>query len=172
MPESRRSFFQSLVAGGATVNTGLSGKPLKHRKSDKQPNQRMYHGPMLVPADVAECLRESPDLHKTRATHLVARYVDGDGCVWLMRTRIPESRAMVGEIVRTPEGHYRVTCWSAATPSLTYRDARALIARHTEQEQSASAPILPPLEPPPPVEWDYFDPAFVEELLRDSDDLR
>lgn len=98
----------------------------KHRKSDKQPNVRLYHGPFLIPPDVAESLRESPDLHRTRHQHLVGRYADADGVTWLIRCRVPDSRAMVGEIVRTPEGHHRVTAWSAAAPAPTYRDARGL----------------------------------------------
>lgn len=148
--DSRRDFFRSLVAGGATVTSDLSGQPLKHRKRDKQPNIRLYHGPMLVPPDVAEILRESPDLHRTRSRHLVGRYADADGTTWLIRTRVPDSRAMVGDIVRQQDGHLRITCWSAARISPTYRDARALIAANATDDGCA---ILPPLAPPTP-EWE------------------
>lgn len=151
MPDSRRDFFRSLVAGGATVTSDLSGLPLKHRRRDKQPNIRLYHGPMLVPPDVAEVLREDPALHRLRGGghKLAARYADGDGTTWLMRARVPESRAMVGDIVRQSDGHLRVTCWSAARLSPTYRDARELVARNPEHKCA----ILPPLAPPTP-EWE------------------
>lgn len=121
-----RQFFQSLVAGGATVTSTLNGKDLKHRRHEA--NTGLHHGPMLIPAYVAEIVREAPDLHRTdgrwsksrtgnghRSRHLVARYADGD-TTWLFRCAIPASREMVGEVVRTAEGRYRVHCWSAARP--------------------------------------------------------
>lgn len=110
----RRDFFRSLVAGGATVTSDLSGKPLKHRKSDKAPNTTLRRGPFEIPADVYEAIRESPELHKTRKRRLAARYVDGADVTWLIMSAIPVHRGMMGEICRTPDGRYRVHCWEIA----------------------------------------------------------
>ena len=132
--DSRRDFFRSLVAGGASVSHGLTGRHLNHRTAGVR-NERLYHGPMEIPTDVAEAIRESPDLSRTRHTGgvgrgLCARYTDADGVRWRMLSAIGESRQMVGEIVRTAEGAIRVHCWTIARPG-EYRDARAIIARHT-----------------------------------------
>jgi len=126
MENTRRSFFSALVAGGATVTNTLAGLPLKHRKADKLRGTRLYHGPMFIPPDVTALIREDPALHRTRQRKLVSRYAE-DGVTWLFRCEIPASRAMVGEVVRTPEGTHRVHCWSAATSAR--RDAREIIER-------------------------------------------
>ena len=89
----------------------------------------LYRGPFIVPDHIAEIVRESPELYRTTHRHLTARYVGIDSTVWLFRCRIPTSRAMVGEIVLTPEGRYRVHAWSTASPSDTYRTVEELIAR-------------------------------------------
>ena len=73
---------------------------------------------MQIPAHVYEAVREDPTPHRStgRGAHLVSRYAEADGTVWLFRCQIPEHRGMVGEIVRTPLGRTRVHCWSAADP--------------------------------------------------------
>jgi hypothetical protein len=140
----RRSFFRSLVVGGAAVTDTLHGLPLKHRKADKLRGTRLYHGPMLIPPDVAEVIREEPDLHRTRERKLVSRYAE-DGITWLFRCQIPASRAMVGEVVRTPEGAYRVHCWSAATSAR--RDARELIKNRSLATEQEFTPEKEPFNP-------------------------
>lgn len=133
----RREFFHSLVAGGATVINDLKGKPLKHRKADKAPNTILRRGPFEVPPDVYESIREAPDLHKTRKRRLAARYVDGANVTWLVMSAIPEARGMMGEIVRTPEGRYRVHCWEIARAGgAPLRDARWYI----EQDRQRQSP--------------------------------
>jgi hypothetical protein len=110
----RRDFLQSLVAGGATVR-----KNRKRVKGAHRQDIRLYHGPMQIPPHVAEAVREDPTPHRAtgRGTHLVSRYADADGMVWLFRCQIPSHRGMVGEIVQAPIGlRKRIHCWSAATP--------------------------------------------------------
>ena len=160
----RREFFRSLVAGGAAVTDDLAGKPLKHRKSDKQRNTPLYHGPMVIPADVAECLREDPALHKTRTGRMSMRYVDSEGTIWLMMSEIPASREMQGEICRTAEGRYRVHCWYVARPGTARRDAREIIDRSKPQDpiEQPDAMILPPAP-------DFY--AWTAADLMGSDDL-
>jgi hypothetical protein len=122
----RREFFQSLIAGGATVRKNRKRQPRAHTG-----DIRLYHGPMTIPTHVAEAVREDPTPHRAtgRGTHLVGRYAEADGTVYLFRCQIPTHRGMVGEIVRAPIGQrIRVHCWSAATPG-EYRDARE-IAEH------------------------------------------
>ena len=120
---SRREFFQSLIAAGAV--------PRRNMKAVKHPdNVRIYHGPMEIPAHVAECVREDPTPHKAtgRGRHWVTRYAEADGTVWLFRCGIPFHRGMVGEIIRTPLGRHRVHCWSAAELG-EYKLPEALIVR-------------------------------------------
>jgi hypothetical protein len=134
---TRQSFFRSLIVGGATVRDTRGRKKVKHL------DIRLYHGPMLIPAHVAECVREDPAPHRTKDRHLVSRYVDVDGTVWIFRCQIPASRAMVGEIVQTPIGQRkRIHCWSAANPG-EYRTPEDLLA----SRRPVAAPIMPPLLP-------------------------
>ena len=122
----RRGFLQSLVALGADTRRTRKRVPKSHAQ-----DVRLYHGPMTIPAHVAEAVREDPTPHRAsgRGTHLVSRYAEADGTVWLFRCRIPTHRGMVGEIVRTPIGRYRIHCWSAATPSPSpYREPEQIIA--------------------------------------------
>ena len=109
----RREFFQSLIAGGAAVRKNRKRVPRAHAG-----NTRTYHGPMTIPDHVYEAVREDPSPMRAtgRGTHLVSRYAEADGTVYVFRCQIPASRQMVGEIVRTPLGRIRVHCWSAATP--------------------------------------------------------
>lgn len=120
----RREFFQSLIAGGATVRR--TRKHVKHSE-----DVRLYHGPMSIPAYVYEAVREDPSPMRAtgRGGHLVSRYAEADGTVWIFRSQIPEHRGMVGEIVRTPIGRHRVHCWSSATPADMYREPAAIIER-------------------------------------------
>ena len=111
--QDRREFFRSLIASGATIRSTRKG--VSHAG-----DIRIYHGPMTIPPHVAETVREDPSLYRRKSGcrgggHLLMRYVEPDGTVYLFRTRIPEHRGMVGEIVRTPiSGRFRVHCWSAA----------------------------------------------------------
>jgi len=110
----RREFFQSLIAGGATVR-----KTRKRVRGAHAADIRLYHGPMTIPPHVAEAVREDPTPHRAtgRGTHLNSRYAEADGTVWLFRCQIPAHRGMVGEIMRAPiGGRIRVHCWSAARP--------------------------------------------------------
>ena len=118
----RREFFSGLIAGGATVRK--TRKHVEHRG-----NIRLYHGPMTIPAHVAEAVREDPSPMRAtgRGTHLVSRYADADGTVWLFRCQIPAHRGMVGEIVQVPIGQRkRIHCWSAASPA-AYREPSEII---------------------------------------------
>lgn len=123
----RREFFQSLIAGGATVR-----KNRKRVKGAHRQDIRLYHGPMQIPPHVAEAVREDPTPHRAtgRGTHLLSRYADADGTVWLFRCQIPAHRGMVGEIVQSPIGQRkRIHCWSAATPGV-YRMPEEIIGHH------------------------------------------
>lgn len=140
MPDSRREFFQSLIAGGATLT-----KTRKHVPRAHSNNIRLYHGPMEIPAYVYEAVREDPSLYKSTGTsggHPVSRYAEPDGRVWLFRCGIPAHRGMVGEIVRAPIGQrIRVHCWSAATPA-TYRTPAEIIARLEAKPGTEAQPIV------------------------------
>ena len=130
MQQDRRQFFQSLIAGGATVRR--TRKHVPHTQ-----NVCLYHGPMAIPDYVAGAVREDPTPHKAtgRGTHLLSRYAEADGTVWLFRCQIPSHRGMVGEIVRTPLGRrIRVHCWSAATPG-TYDEPMTIVERKRPQQE-------------------------------------
>lgn len=146
----RRTFFQSLVAVGAPVRR--TRKRVLHTG-----DMRLYHGPIAIPAHVAEAVREDPTPYRAsgRGTHLMSRYAEPDGTVYVFRCQIPEHRGMVGEIVRTPLGRMRVHCWSAANPG-EYREPRERYEAADQQApaiQQAAPPILPPLMTPERSEW-------------------
>ncbi len=109
---SRREFFRSLIAGGATARHTRKRVPKSHAA-----DSRIYHGPMEIPPHIYEAVREDPAPMRAsgRGTHLLSRYAEADGTVWLFRCQIPTHRGMVGEIVRTRiGGRIRIHCWSAA----------------------------------------------------------
>jgi hypothetical protein len=144
MEQDRRNFLQQLVAGGATVRHTRKRVPRAHAN-----DIRLYHGPMTIPPHVAGAVREDPTPHRAtgRGTHLVSRYADADGTVWLFRCQIPTHRGMVGEIVQSPIGRrIRVHCWSAATPG-EYRTPEEITARE-------AAPAIPMTAAPPPLAVD------------------
>ena len=105
----RREFFKSLIAGGASMRE----RPRAKNRRAHHTGERLYHGPMEIPEDIVRIIAAHPAIKKTTCRHLVSRYAN-TGWVWLFRCQIPESRQMVGEIIRTPEGKIRVHCWSAA----------------------------------------------------------
>lgn len=153
----RREFFKSLIMSGAT--------PRRTRKKVKHADEHIYHGPMMIPAHVYEAVREDPMPHKAtgRGTHWLMRYAEPDATVWLFRCQIPATRLMVGEIVRTNLGRYRVHCWSAADPARYTRgdEPAAIIAN----KLTPRAPIHPPLDTPTP-SWteDYVTNLMSEDL--------
>ncbi len=69
--QDRREFFKQLIAGGATVR-----KNRKRVKGSHRQDIRLYHGPMQIPARVAEAVREDPSPMRStgRGSHLVSRY--------------------------------------------------------------------------------------------------
>lgn len=105
----RRAFFQSLIAGGSTINQRPENK---NRRAHHQ-GERLHHGPIEIPERIVAIVAAHPGLKRSTHRHLVSRYAENEW-VWLFRCQIPESRQMVGEIIRTPEGKIRVHCWSAA----------------------------------------------------------
>ena len=124
----RREFFQSLIAGAASVKKRGTHKP--HRQGIV-----LYRGPMIVPEHVASAVAQDPRLYRAsgRGTHLSSRYADrerdgkGSGAVYVFRCQIPSHCAMVGEIVWS-EGHYGVHCWQAADPG-DYSEPLVIAAR-------------------------------------------
>lgn len=132
----RREFFQSLIAGGASVKSRREGR---NRRAHHQ-NERVYHGPMAIPERIAAIVADHPGLKRTTDRHLVSRYAE-EGWTWLFRCQIPASRQMVGEIVRTPEGKMRVHCWSAARDTSAEEPA-VIVGR---KSPVAPAPLLPPI---------------------------
>ena len=145
---SRREFFQSLVAGGATVRQW----PERRNHRAHHTNELVYHGPMTIAANVAAIIADHPALVKTTHGHLASRYAQG-GWVWKFRCQIPEHRCMVGDIRRAADGIIRVTCWSAGDPASCrhttgYEEPAAIVAR----KSPPAAPILPPLSTPEP-DW-------------------
>ena len=141
--QDRRQFFQTLIAGGAAVR-----KTRKHIRH--QQDVCLYHGPMAIPARIAEAIAADPTPHRAtgRGTHLVSRYAEPDATVWLFRCQIPSHGGMVGEITRTPLGRVRVHCWSAALPG-EYREPAEIIERKR-------APQMP-------VEWTEYQDSVIEE---------
>lgn len=105
----RREFFKSLL---------VSGTAKKNRKRVKHIDENIYHGPMIIPPHIYEAVRENPTPHRAtgRGSHWVMRYAEPDGMVYLFRCPVPSTRLMVGEIVKTVLGRYRVHLWSAADP--------------------------------------------------------
>lgn len=180
----RRGFLQA-VLGGATVHADPAMRRTKRKdgssaRGHHADNERLYHGPFFVPADVAEAIREDGSLYRTARRpqydvtgevkrecggKLASRYVDGDGCTWVGKCPIPESRTVVGEIVRTGEGRIRVHWWAAATPGTARRDAREIASRRAEtlpEPARSSEPIMPPLAS----EYShYLDPRYAEQLM-------
>jgi hypothetical protein len=129
----RRKFFQTLIAGGATVRKTRKRVPRAHSG-----DIRLYHGPMQVPTHVYEAVREDPSPMRAsgRGTHLVSRYADPDGTVWLFRCQIPAHRGMVGEIVQAPIGRGSVST------------AGARLLRVSTETQKKSRPEARPREHP------------------------
>ena len=134
----RREFFQSLIAGGATVRQ--RGTHQKHSGGTV-----LYRGPMTIPEHVVAALAQNPGLYRTsgRGTHLLSRYADrerngkGSGAVYIFRCQIPAHRAMVGEIVLS-DGHYGVHCWQAADPS-DYSEPLEIAARKNSAQHAATS---------------------------------
>lgn len=141
----RREFFCSLITGGVVPKQRAE----RRNRRAHHANERAYHGPMQIPARIALIVAEHPTIKRTTDRHLVSRYAEG-GWTWIFRCQIPESRAMIGEIVRTPEGNIRVHCWSAARPG-EYRTPDSLLANNPARidaerlPRPLSLPILPPL---------------------------
>ena len=146
MPDlTRNEFFRSLIAGGATVRDTRGRGKVKHL------DIRLYHGPMQIPAHVAEALREDPTPHRTKDRHFVSRYADADGTVWLFRCQVPAHRGMVGEIVQTPIGqrkrvHCMECCYTWRLPTARgYRAASksplSLSSRQTSALSAGAEPL-------------------------------
>lgn len=157
----RRSFFRSLIAAGAV--------PRKTRKHVKHSDDvRLYHGPMVIPAHVAEAVREDPTPMRAagRGSHLMSRYAEpGESTVYVFRCAIPAHRTMIGDIRRTALGRIRVSCWSACDPAMLRGDRKVegIIAYHTQppiQTQDHRL-ILPPLTQPS-AEW-HAEERVIEE---------
>lgn len=130
----RREFFRSLIAGGATV----SQRPERRNRRVHHEGTKLYHGPLLIPEYVAGIVAAHPAIKRTtHGGHLVSRYADA-AYTWLFRCQIPESRAMVGEIVCTPEGKLRIHCWSAARPG-EYREPAEIVAAKCFQESAGGS---------------------------------
>ena len=147
MSQDRRQFFQSLIAGGATVVKRPRRCDIRHTDDNV-----IYHGPMLIPERVAAIVAEHPAIKRSnRTSHLVSRYAE-NSWTWLFRCQIPEHRKMVGEIVRTPAGAIRVHCWSTADPERYTRNDEPTTILAAKATRTQSAPIMPPLMAPEP-EW-------------------
>lgn len=121
----RRSFFVALASAGTPVKDNF---PRARSRKPLHLDTQLYHGPVVIPDYVAEQVRESPDLHRTAARHLAARLNTPDGTVWLFRARIPASRVMLGEVVRTLSGRIRIHLW--ATARLGGQTIEEILARH------------------------------------------
>lgn len=167
----RRGFFRRLVAAGAAITE----RPAAKNRRAHHKFQKLYHGPLLIPENVAAIIAEHPAIKKTTCRHLVSRYSFG-GVTWLFRCQVPESRAMVGEITRTPEGNIRVHCWSAANPG-RYRTPEELLARREQDTQVAEAMATcqsSQIRNERQVEEyngdysEYLDPAYAERLMREG----
>jgi hypothetical protein len=75
-----------------------------------------------------------------RTERILLRLTDADGeTVWVFRAAIPEHRGMVGEVVRTSAGGFRVHCLAAARPASTYRDARRFLPLVNREEPLMAA---------------------------------
>ena len=145
--QDRRQFFQSLIAGGAVVRERAERRNSRTHHRDEV----LYRGPMTIPAHIAAIVTEHPGLVRTTSgRHVAMRYSDL-GTVYLLRSRVPEHRGMVGEIVQTAADAIRIHCWSAALPG-EYQEPGAIIERKTKRlAPPACAPIMPPLATPS--EW-------------------
>jgi len=95
---------------------------------------------LALPDDCQQeaALSEPEALLRTGHRHLVLRYSDGE-TVWVFRAAIPEHRGMVGEVVRTSAGGFRVHCLAAARPASTYRDARRFLPLVNREEPLMAA---------------------------------
>ena len=115
-------------------------------------DRRLYLGAILVPPEVTP----SEELYRARGrgSHAVRGGVDATGSKWVFRATLPESRAMIGEMILTILGDIRYAVWGEA-PREHARSVEELAvlvpAQLTEYSHYFSAtPIMPPLTPQEP----------------------
>ncbi|MEM3038645.1 MAG: hypothetical protein QXE45_04540 [Thermoplasmata archaeon] len=109
---------------GIAVGTTAIPVKAKFKKKKHHEDTLLYKGPMRIPEHVVESVREA-EIVRTTDRHWAARYQDRD-TVYLFRFRIPHHRGMVGEIVKTKEGKFRVHCWAAANACGEYKEVGEL----------------------------------------------
>src|SRR5262245_24268938 len=119
-----------IVARGAPVHFSPSLQLSKRQA--KRRCERIFYGPLRLPSDVTEVLREAPEVEiiwnmaekgaggPEQFTRPVLRYRDVDAVTWLVHGPIPEGRQMIAVILCSVEGFLRVHCWSA--PPLARND--------------------------------------------------
>lgn len=125
--ETRRQFFQELIAGGV----GVKVRPARRNQRAHHHDVVLYRGPLMVPAHVAVAVADHPALARTTSRHIVMRYTDGSGAAVMLyrfRGRVPDHRGMIGEVVRTLDGSIRVHAWNAADPGV-YLEPLQILAR-------------------------------------------
>jgi hypothetical protein len=167
----RRQFFRGLIAAGATV----AERPERRNRRAHHEGQRVYHGPMSIPEEVARIVADHPAIKRTTHRHLVSRYA-ADGYTWLFRCQIPAHRGMVGEIIHIPQPDgvilSRVHCWSAADPDRAphggYLDAVLISASRHPVSPLPHAAILPPLPEAEYTMAEYTSPAWLTEAPREN----
>lgn len=89
-------------------------RPERKNSRARHTHDKLYHGPLRIPAEVAERSSQAP-AYKTTHGHPVLRIEDKDGVVYLWRCLPVGEGDYLGEVVRTPEGAYRVHLYRAIT---------------------------------------------------------
>lgn len=96
-------------------------------------NTRLYHGAMRIPEDVLAGL-DSPEYVFAGRTGSRNRFIDRDGVTWLSNVHLSICGVVLGEIVKTPGGAYRVHVFREITlrDGCVAADPRYKIERRTE----------------------------------------
>lgn len=156
--QERKASLSALVP-----ERGLRERPTNRNRKAHHADVRLYHGAIQLEEPILDSLSRS---HVFRTTHrkLTLR-IQRDGITYLLRIA-PQGADYVGEVVRTPEGAYRVHCWTVAS------HAGRPIAEILERDRERSAEVVPPM--PWPVETEsqpvlapeysmYFEPPWLTE---------
>lgn len=89
----------------------LKERPERKSQRKRHDGDKLYHGPLRIPAAVAERAAAGP-AYKTTHYHPAIR-IEHDGVVYLWRCAPVGEGDYLGEVVRTPEGDYRVHLYRA-----------------------------------------------------------
>lgn len=180
---NRRDVVKALFGGTGEVATWPKQRKPWHPRVKHQ-NEVLYKGPLMIPAHIAETCATEPDIRSRTGSlnprKLIMCYDERNVSVsgyamgtlkWRFRSPIPASRKMIAEIQRGTDGLIRIVAFAVADGDV-YRDPYEVIRRKLRTPEQAEAerrefdasresprraggPIMPPLMPSEPPEWEY-----------------